>query len=89
MRPYEPARRKLKAFTIGAGILLVAIVIALVAPSDVPDTFAGVLTGHVLVARAVVKVQVVLSDEVLSIAGTALPGMGIVPGFLRGGRCSQ
>lgn len=53
--------RKLKPFTIGAGILLLVIVLLLVAPSGVLDALARVPIGHVLAALAVVQVQIVMS----------------------------
>ncbi|MCD2184662.1 lysylphosphatidylglycerol synthase transmembrane domain-containing protein [Rhizobium sp. GN54] len=52
---------KLKRVAIGAGLLLLTVVISTVDPAGVLDALGRVPPGHVIVALAVVQVQIVLS----------------------------
>ncbi|PPJ46804.1 TIGR00374 family protein [Rhizobium sp. KAs_5_22] len=53
--------RKLKAFTIGAGLLLLAVVLFAVDPAGVIEALGRVPPGYILAAVLVVQVQIVLS----------------------------
>lgn len=53
--------RKLKAFTIAAGLLLLAVLLFAVNPVSVIEALGRVPPGHILAAVLVVQVQIVLS----------------------------